>query len=294
VVVFHFPLEGGGMSGNRVSDRQLAHLREAITERDIQILSSVSDYRFLTTRQICRLHFADKPTQTAGLRSANRALGKLRDLHLLVPLERRIGGVRAGSGAYVWSLGHIGARLLRRTDRAEGLTARKREFEPSTTFLEHTLAIAEVCVRLLEAQDSAKFTLLAVQHEPACWRAYTAAGGGTVRLKPDLAIVTEQGDFEDHWFFEIDLATEPPSRIIRACLSYEAYRRSGSEQRQLGLFPAVVWIVPTTRRKETITAHLGQHASISGGLFTVITLDELESLIESGPTQETTGTNNGA
>ena len=71
-----------------------------------------------------------------------------------------------------------------------------------------------------------------------------------MRLKPDLAVVTATAKFEDHWFFEVDLASEPPSRIIRTCLNYQEYRRSGVEQRRLGLFPAVVWIVPTGRRKQ--------------------------------------------
>ena len=93
-------------------------------------------------------------------------------------------------------------------------------------------------------------------------------------------------EFEDHWFIEVDLATEPPSRIVRACLNYQEYRRSGVEQRRLGLFPAVVWIVPTAQRKLTIQSRLKQHEMISPGLFTIITLDELEGLVQRGPGTE--------
>jgi hypothetical protein len=250
----------------------------------MKIVASVAMYRLLTTRQICRLHFADKATETAALRSANRTLDKLRGLRLLVPLQRRIGGVRAGSGAYIWSLGHVGARLLQRADNVDGRPQRRREFEPSSTFLEHTLAVAEVCLRLTEAAQRGDVTLVGIQHEPTCWRAYTGPGGGVARLKPDLAVVTATDEFEDHWFFEVDLATEPPSRLIRASLSYQEYRRSGVEQRRLGLFPAVVWIVPTTRRKLTLEAHLKAQGAISPGLFTIITLDELEGLVQAGPT----------
>lgn len=252
----------------------------------LQIVASVALHRFLTTRQICRLHFADKDTETGALRSANRTLDKLRDLRLLVSLERRIGGVRAGSGAFVWSLAHVGARLLQRTDDVDGQPRRRREFEPSSTFLEHTLAVAEVSLRLTEAARRGAITLLGIQHEPDCWRAYNGAGGGVVRLKPDLAIVTATDQFEDHWFIEVDLASEPPSRIIRTCLNYEEYRRSGVEQRQLGLFPAVVWIVPTVRRQLTLQSRLRQHEMISPGLFTIITLDELEGLLQRGPDSE--------
>jgi len=288
VVELHIHREGGGVSGQRVSRRELERIRANLTERDTQIVASVAMHRLLSTRQICRLHFGDKPTETAALRSANRTLAKLRDLRLLVALDRRIGGVRAGSGAYVWSLGQVGARLLQRADDVEGLPRRQRKFEPSSTFLEHTLAVAEVSLRLTEAAQRGHVALLDVQYEPACWRAYIGPGGGIARLKPDLAIVTATGEFEDHWFFEVDLATEPPSRVIRACLNYQEYRRSGVEQRRLGLFPAVVWIVPTLRRKETIESRLRRYDGISPGLFTVITLDQLEALIQGGSGCETT------
>jgi len=164
----------------------------------------------------------------------------------------------------------------------DGLPRRQRHREPSTTFLEHTLAVAEVSLRLREIANRGEVTLLDVQHEPACWRPYSGPGGGTVRLKPDLAVVTATEKFEDHWFFEVDLATEPPSRVLRACLNYQAYRQSGVEQRRLGLFPAVVWIVPTGRRKEILERRLGQHKALSARLFSVITLDELETLIQRG------------
>jgi len=271
------------MSNQRISQRELGEMKEKLSNRDIEIMGSVATYRFLTTRQICRLHFADKPTETAALRSANRILTKLRDLRLLAPLARRIGGVRAGSGAYVWSLGEIGARLLRSNGAESALAKRQRLFEPSPTFLEHTLAVAEVCIRLCEADNRGQISILEVQYEPACWRPYSGASGATRCLKPDLAVVTATDEFEDHWFFEIDLETEPPSRIVRTCLKYEAYRASGAEQRRLGLFPAVVWIAPTSGRKLTLQSHIGQQAKISSGLFTVITLDELEALVQGGP-----------
>jgi hypothetical protein len=108
------------------------------------------------------------------------------------------------------------------------------------------------------------------------------SGGGTLRVKPDLSLVTATEEFEDYWFLEIDLATEPPSRIIRTCLAYEAYRRSGEEQKRLGLFPAVVWIVPTVKRKGAIESRLVEARDIDSGLFTVITLDELEPLLRRG------------
>lgn len=270
------------MSEHRVSRRQLTHLKEHLSERDLAILNSVREHRFLTTRQIARLHFNRKTTEIAALRSTNRTLAKLAVLGLLTALERRIGGVRAGSGAFVWSIGHLGARLLNLTDHDNSGQGRQREIEPSTTFLEHTLAVAEVHLRLREATRGGDATLVGVELEPACWRPYVAPGGSTSRLKPDLAAVTATGDFEDHWFFEIDLATEPPSRVVRKCLQYQEYLRAGTEQQRLGLFPAVVWIVPTSARQQTLRTRLAEEPSIGARLFTVITLDRLAELIAKG------------
>ena len=270
------------MSNHRVGRRQLEDIRTGLADREMEIIATVGAHRFLTTQQICRFHFTDHLSKTAALRSANRTLSKLRDLRVLVALERRIGGVRAGSGAYVWSLGVIGARLLQKASALEGIRSRYREREPSVTFLRHTLAVAEVSLRLREAARRDRISILGIEHEPDCWRAYSAPGGGIARLKPDLAVISATDNFEDHWFFEVDLATEPPSRIVRTCLNYQGYYRSGVEQQRLGLFPAVVWIVPSTRRKETIERHMKKSETISARLFRVITLDEMELLLSEG------------
>ena len=42
--------------------------------------------------------------------------------------------------------------------------------------------------------------------------------------------------------------------------------------------------MPTARRKLTLEAHLKAQGAISSGLFTIITLDELEGLVQAGPT----------
>lgn len=282
LVGFSFPGEEDDVSSKRVGRRQLETIRESLTDRDMEIVETVAIHRFLTTRQICRFHFTDNSTKTAALRSANRSLVKLRDLRILVSLDRRIGGVRAGSGSFVWGLGQIGARLLHEIKRAEEAPVRYREHEPSTTFLKHTLAVAEVSLRLAEAAHAGRFAIVDIQREPTCWRAYNGSGGGTLRIKPDLAVVSATEDFEDHWFFEVDLATEPPSRVVRTCLNYQEYQRSGTEQRRLGLFPAVVWIVPTACRKESIETRFRETPAIDARLFRVITLDELETLMERG------------
>lgn len=224
------------MTGLRISRVELERTAAGLSDRDLDILAGVGNHRFLTTKQITRFYFAEKPTETAALRAANRALAKLSDARLLTALERRIGGVRAGSGSFVWAMGSLGSRLLQ-ASHSDDVPKRRREVEPSRTFLEHTLAVAEVHLRLREAARRDNVTVLGVQLEPDCWRPYTGAGGEVQRLKPDLAAITATEHFEDRWFIEVDMATEPPSRIIRKCIQYQQYMQTGMEQQAAGLFP---------------------------------------------------------
>lgn len=272
------------MSKSRISRRQLQPLSEHLTGRDHQVLNAIEKHRFLTTRQVAGFCFTDKVTPTASLRTTNRVLLKLTELGLVVSLVRRIGGVRAGSGSYVWNLTERGARLLNYlSSGADHGRRRKRPLEPTSTFLQHTLAVAETHLRLEEIARSGHTVITHVQLEPACWRAYLGPGGATLRLKPDLAVIMQTDQYEDHWFLEIDLDSEPPSRVVRKCLQYQEYQQTGVEQHQTGIFPAVIWIVPDTARREQLSTRLSEEANINSRLFIVITLDKLEQLITEGP-----------
>src|SRR5919201_2372321 len=150
--------------------RGLVQLRDRLSERDLEVIRSIAEHRFLTTRQIEALHFADHATELAGARVCRRVLARLSDERLLARLERRVGGVRAGSASFVYALGPVGGRLI------DG--QRRRLIEPSTTFLTHTLAVAQAHVELVEATRTGQLELLSADIEPNCWRRYIGAGGG--------------------------------------------------------------------------------------------------------------------
>ncbi|MBN9181206.1 MAG: replication-relaxation family protein, partial [Microbacterium sp.] len=217
-----------------------------MSDRDWLILRSIDEYRYLLTRQIARLHFDLAAGAKTIPRTANLTLGRLRELGLVRELDRRIGGVRAGSSGKVWQLTETANRLLSWRD-GETPAQRLRAIEPGATFLEHTLAVAEVVLDLNDAAAAHDVAVSRVELEPAAWRPYLNRSGATVRLKPDLALVTTSGGYQDAWFFEVDRATEPPGRIVRKCLQYQDYRHTGHEQAQTGVFPAVVWVVPSLR-----------------------------------------------
>lgn len=270
------------MPEHRVHQEQLILLLKQLGERDKEVLRSIRTYRYLTTDQIRRLHFREHSNEQASLRATSRALGKLKDYRLIAPLERRIGGIRAGSGAYVWAIAPAGARALEMLGTATGKASRKQLYIPSGTFLTHTLAVAEVSLRMLEMSFTGRTILLHQRIEPECWRPYTTPGGTMKFLKPDLDAATCVGDYEDHWFLEVDLSTESPVTVVRKCEQYLAYRQTGKEQESCGVFPSVVWIVPDEKRKHSLQKHIAENLTDNSRVFVVVTLDELEDLISLG------------
>ena len=263
----------------RTSKHQLQRLTNDLSERDQSILSSMQAFHFLTGAQLQALHFRDHRTLQAAARICRRSLARLRDHRLLEHLDRRIGGLRAGSDGYVWRLGPVGDRLLRQDADDE---TRLRRKAPSIRHLDHCLAVADCYLQLVASQRGGETELVRVVTEPACWRRYLGPGGSSEILKPDLYAVTASGDFEDHWFIEVDRATESLPTLLRKCHQYERYRRTGHSQADGGVFPWVVWLVPDERRQRQLLDGLAHSRQLDSELFRVITADQLPGLVAGG------------
>lgn len=252
-----------------------------VSDRDWNVLETITEFHFLTTRQLARFHF-DVENGAAIPRRVNHAMARLRALNLVTSLERRIGGVRAGSAGFVWTVTDAGRKAVA-ARRGETPPVRLRNREPSTTFLEHTLAVAEVALVTREVARRHQLTVVNLESEPAAWRTYLGGDGVPVHVKPDLALVIHNGEFEDRWFLEVDLDTEPPSRVLAKCLSYDRYRATGIEQRRHEVFPAVLWVVPSERRAIQLSARLQATDSDAFQRFTVVTLVDLANTLLHGP-----------
>ncbi len=258
-----------------MSRSRLDALLDHLGERDLAVLADVEKYRLLTTQQIQRLHFAEHHrTSTAGLRACGRVLARLRDHDLLRCLERRIGGVRRGSAGYIWYLGPAGERLLR---HQRGRTHRRRYSEPSRHFVNHTLTVADLAIRLIEGSRAGAFEILTLQTEPGNWQQYLSPTGAPQWLKPDLYAITAAGDFEDHWYIEADLDTEHLPVVLKQCAAYQAYLASGRHQAAHGVFPVVLWVAPTAARARAITAAIASQATLNPNVFRVCVAGEFEA-----------------
>jgi Replication-relaxation len=267
-------------ASDRMSRGQTERVARSLSDRDRAILNSVSDHRFLTTAHIERFHFADHLSSDAAGRICRRVLQRLHQLRVLEHLDRRVGGVRAGSASYVWRVGLIGDRLLRLG--ADDDQPRARRKEPSLRHLEHCLAIADTHLMLRDLAASGSIELLQLQTEPRCWRTSGSLGFGGSVLKPDLYTVTASGDYEDHWFCEVDRATESLPTLLRKCVQYEAYRRTGSEQDRLGVFPLVVWVVPDQARADKLRRSIASSRSLDRDLYRICTPNTFPALILGG------------
>jgi hypothetical protein len=263
-----------------VSPDSVAVLLGQLSERDQAILSSLRSFRLLTTAHIRRLHFAlGHATPGAAATAVMRVLTRLERHNLVARLQRRIGGVRAGSSGITWHLGAAGERLQR---VIHGDAHRRRYVEPKASFVDHTLAVAELAIQLHELANAETSELVRIETEPGCWRKFVGKHGTVEWLKPDLFAITASGDFEDHWFLEADRSTEHPPDIVKKARVYQQYWATGAHQAKHGLFPAVVWVVPDTPRADAIARALAADTTLKHGLLRITTAAEFQGLITRG------------
>lgn len=251
-------------------------LEGSLTARDVKLLEDAERFRLLTTRQLQRLHFPASPlgphvTVSSATRGTTRVLGRLERLGAISRLTRRIGGIKHGSALTIWQLGPAGDRYLR-AQRGDPL--RRRYDEPSLTFVDHQLAVADIAISIIEHAKAGRFDLLELDLEPACWRTFNGTANTVIALKPDLLVVTADAATETHSFIEVDRGTEHLPAVLRKCAVYQRYADTGAEQAERGLFPAVVWIVPDAIRAAKLRAAISADKALQTGLFWIITPEQ--------------------
>jgi len=193
----------------------LTTLVDQLSERDQAILADLERTRVLTGAQLQRLHFTAIDAASRA-RDRRRVLTRLTDLDLVSTLDRRIGGIHAGSTGHIYTLTPAGRRFLA-WQRGQQVPKRLRRFRtPGAPFLTHALAISDIYVALVEASRHQDFQVSTFQGEPACWH---PVGNGRY-LHPDAYTVLATAAHQDCWWLEIDQATESLPRIKRKCCAY--------------------------------------------------------------------------
>jgi hypothetical protein len=227
-------------------------VRSQLSERDVQVLRAVEKVRLLNARQVERLIFTEGSPLTRA-RRCRATLDRLTRWRCLGRLERRVGGVRAGSAGFVYFLLPFGHRVLH-----PGAEHLQRTREPSRAFVDHTLAISELWVELTEAERRGDLELLDFQPEPSSWRSFSGIGGDRRWVKPDARVTVVAGEWEQHCFVEVDLGTESGTVIRRKAEAFVAYWQTGIEQQRDGVYPRVVFLVPDDARRGRLVDALGR------------------------------------
>lgn len=243
---------------SRVGHIQLATLAKNCVGRRRSIIEAVWDLRLATGQQLRRLFFSAGSNAAANRRHARRELAWLAENRLLHRLERRIGGRDAGSEGFVYCLGPVGRRTVEFW-QGHGLSQSRSTWEPGASFVDHTLAVTELFVRLREAKQT---DLVSWQGEPSCWRSYVGPFGGQLHVKPDAFVIVADDRFEHLWFVEIDCGTERIATLRRKFRAYTDYASSGTEQRQHGFFPHVLWVTPSSNRSKLLAEVAGQDGAV--------------------------------
>jgi Replication-relaxation len=245
-----------------------------LSDRDRHVLGLVARFRIVSGAQLRDLFWPEGTTETRA-RLARRSLARLATLDLLAPLARRVGGVRAGSAGYCFTLGPAGQRLLR-------AGRPRRPVTPGSRHLAHTLAVAQLYVDLVMAQRWGLGELLAFEPEPACWRRYPGPYGTSETLKPDAYLRLASDDYEDSWFVEVDLDSESQTTIAGKAERYLDCFHAGVVQKSEGIFPRTIWTTPSDKRADALRAIFARLPEDGGRLFVVTTRDEAVSHLVGG------------
>ena len=248
-----------------------------------RLLALVAAHRFATTTQLARLTALEYASSASALRQTQRHLANLAQQRLLTSLERRVGGWQGGSAVTIWAATTRGQRLVA-TGEGDEVPRRQRPREVSTTFLDHLLAITEVRTSIEEAVRQEADTEATVALEPDCWRTALSPSGQPQVLRPDLAVTITSPAYEDRYLIEVDRATENPGRVIATCWRYQEHQATSAQVSDGGVFPLVVWLVPTDRRRHRLERAIAHRTGLLRDLFRVIRLDQLPTLIHGGPT----------
>lgn len=255
----------------RLDTAGLLALGEGLTKRERRLLSDVHKLGLMSHVQLAALLNVDSASEASAASSARavrRTLKRLTDLGLLARLQRRVGGLRAGSAGFVYYLGPAGQRLIAYWD-GRGLVRGRYRPEPGGRYVRHRLAGSQLYVDVRLAAQRSELDLLDFQAEPDCWRSYLDGMGGERLLKPDAFVRLGIGAYEERCFVEVDLGTESRPVIARKLRAYLDYFLAGTEQAVSGVFPRVVLLANSDERKDALVEVCGRLPAESWQLFTV-------------------------
>jgi hypothetical protein len=254
---------------------------EQLPPRERLLLRELARLRLVTTGQLARLAGEGLTGESAG-RVTRRHLRRLERDGLVRRFANRARDRRVGAPGHLYALTARGVRV---TGAGSGIGVRQRRaYRPSPAFVDHRLATSELYVQLRECERRGGAQVRAFEAEPDCWRSATGAAGQQLWVRPDALVRLVMGETEVSWFVEIDRGdaahhSESTTVIAAKLQAYLAYELTGDEQRRHGVYPAVVFIVPSATRAQQIGRTIAKLPVDARGLFVVATAEEAVAVL---------------
>lgn len=249
----------------RVRPAHVDRLDERLSERDWRVIQTVNLLRVATGRQLERLCFTGLGSEHSRTVTRSRVLARLVGDRVLVAFGRQVGGAGRGSTTQAYALDTAGRELVRRRQLADDARVRvRRPGYPSERTLRHSLAVSELYADLAVRAPAADAQVAEFRAEPGAW--WPNGLGGF--FKPDAYVVLESGDVRDHWWVEMDLATESLPVIRSKVRAYLDFRERGV----LGPDGVLPWLVIATVTAKRLMAIAGlvHHLPEADELVTVV------------------------
>jgi len=209
-------------------------------DRDIEILSTLYDYRFLTTTQISDLFFG----------SRSKALRRLRQLYDNGLIERVFRPVVVGSAEVIYCLDTMGVNVLTRhlgIDREQIDWSRRSFIHLKSLFLEHALEVNRLRLAFhIAASDSADVDVLFWYDDNELQtkneRGILVSDKVTdpddrtrkITVTPDAFFGLSTPSGKAYFFVESDMGTEDNYRFKKKMQGYLRYYLDGHYQQKYG------------------------------------------------------------
>ncbi len=251
---------------NRIAPIQL-------TARDVGIILSVYENRFLKRDQIQRLHFAN-----ASRIACNMRIKKLYEHKFL---DRLVKPVAIGTHQLVYALDKRGADVVASTLEMDRHKVRwnRANNRVEFLFLEHTLGVSEVRVCLDVALAGRREELLFYQRGDRSHLRRISMTGTKKKyfvVAPDAFFGIQSGRGKHIFFVEVDMGTETLSRFAEKIVAYKRYWKSGKYTQEYGFNHFRVLTVAESERR---LANLIQATGKAGGrqMFLFTTFSAIQS-----------------
>jgi len=250
----------------RVRSAYVDWLQQRLSARDWNVAQTVNLLRIASGQQLERLCFAELADGRSRTVTRSRVLARLVAWRVLMPVGRRVGGSGRGSTVQAFALDSGGQRLMERRQLAAAQRVRvRRPGAPGDRTTAHLLAVSELYATLVETSHAENVTLDHFVAEPGAW--WPNGLGG--RLKPDAYAVLARPGARDHWWIEVDLATESLPTVKAKLQAYLDFQQRG-ERGPEDVTPWVLVSTVTERRRDAIAATVRRLPG-AAGLVTVVT-----------------------